>query len=173
MPVEVIIEDARWRGLKLDRLAALASGTTLSHLGHDPEACEVSLLACNDARIADLNGAFRDKPQPTNVLSWPTQDLAAKTPGGAPSAPQPDAFGDIALGDMALAWETCAREAQAAGLPMADHAAHLIVHGHLHLLGYDHERDADATVMERIEIEILGAMGIKNPYTLIDGRTRS
>ncbi len=69
------------------------------------------------------------------------------------------------LGDLAIAFETCAREAQEAGKTMADHVTHLIVHGTLHLLGYDHLRDGDATLMENLETEILGKMGIADPYS--------
>jgi probable rRNA maturation factor len=79
-------------------------------------------------------------------------------------APEPDFTGVIALGDIAIAWETCEREANSAGKPMQDHVTHLIVHGGLHLLGYDHIRDADATLMECLETRILGKMGLDDPY---------
>jgi probable rRNA maturation factor len=83
-------------------------------------------------------------------------------------APEADFTGEIPLGDIAIAYETCAREAQEAGKPLADHLRHLIVHGLLHLLGYDHIRDPDATLMEGLEVEILGKMGIDDPYTVED-----
>uniref|UniRef100_UPI00356AE89E rRNA maturation RNase YbeY n=1 Tax=Shimia sp. TaxID=1954381 RepID=UPI00356AE89E len=154
-------------------LAALAEGAAraaLAHLSMDPEACLISLLACDDARIADLNADFRAKPQPTNVLSWPAQELGAEAPGGAPALPAPDPFEDLTeLGDIAIAYDTCAREAAEAGKPLADHVSHLVVHGVLHLLGYDHIRDRDATLMEGIETRILGKMGIADPYREGDG----
>lgn len=164
MPVEIALEDNRWTALDLQGLADRACAATLARLSLDPDACEIALLACDDARIAALNADFRGKPAPTNVLSWPTQDLAADDPGAVPLRPVPDFTGDIPLGDIALSWDTCAGEAQSAGKPMADHVAHLIVHGLLHLLGYDHIRDPDATLMQGLESGILGKMGIDDPY---------
>ncbi len=162
MNMEIIIEDPRWRDL--EDLAHEAVTVTLQHLGLNPEPCEVSILGCDDARIAALNAEFREKPAPTNVLSWPANDLTPEEPGARPTTPEPDFTGEIALGDIAISYDTCLREAGQAGTPMGDHVTHLIVHGVLHLLGYDHVRDLDATLMEGCEIEILGKMGIDNPY---------
>jgi probable rRNA maturation factor len=102
------------------------------------------------------------------VLSWPAEDLAASEPGGQPLRPEADFTGEIPLGDIAIAYDTCAREAAAAKKPLADHLRHLIVHGVLHLLGYDHISDLDATVMEGLEVEILGNLGLDDPYTVDD-----
>mgnify|MGYP006287624467 CR=1 FL=1 len=99
---------------------------------------------------------------PTNVLSWPAADRAPARPGETPAPPDP---ADGELGDIALSYETCAREAAEAGKTLEAHATHLIVHGILHLLGYDHETDADAALMERLEAEILGKMGVVAPYS--------
>ena len=164
MNLELTIEDARWDGL--EPLAARAIQAVLDHCGLEAELCEISLLACDDARIAELNGEFREKPTPTNVLSWPAEDLAAEEAGQAPLPPEPDFTGEIALGDIAIAYDTCAREAAEAGKPMNDHVTHLIIHGTLHLLGYDHIRDTDATLMEGVEVAILGKMGIDDPYNV-------
>lgn len=162
--MDISIEDDRWAEVDFDALSSRAIAGALLHQGIDADACEISVLACDDARIADLNAEFRGKPTPTNVLSWPAEDLAADTPGAAPAKPEPDFTGEIALGDIAIAWETCVREAKEQGKSMPDHVTHLIVHGLLHLLGYDHIRDADATLMERLEVEILGKLGIDDPY---------
>ena len=78
-----------------------------------------------------------------------------------PAAPDPT---DPELGDIAIAYQTCEAEAQAAGKPMTEHVTHLIVHATLHLLGFDHERDEDATLMEGLETQILGKMGLDDPY---------
>lgn len=164
MCVETRLEDPRWQGCDLAGLAESAAGAALRYLGLQPDLCEISLLGCDDAAIADLNRDHRDKAVPTNVLSWPAVDLAAEAPGAVPALPQPDFTGEIALGDIALAYDTCAREAAAAGKPMADHVTHLVVHGVLHLLGYDHIRDPDATLMQRLEVEILGRLGLDDPY---------
>ena len=161
MLTDVAIEDARWASLGLENIAENAAVSTLDHLGLTTTKFEIAILACNDARIAELNADFRGKPQPTNVLSWPSEERGAKIDGQLPLAPNP---ADPELGDIAIAYDTCAREAAQSGKPMADHVTHLIVHGTLHLLGYDHERDADATVMEALETEILGNMGLPDPY---------
>ena len=163
--LDLVIEDGGWDAPALEALAREACAAVAARLDL-PEDCEVVLLACDDARIAALNAEFRGKPKATNVLSWPSQDLAPEEPGGIPFPPEGDFPGaPPALGDIALAWETCRAEAEAAGLPLASHLRHLIVHGMLHLLGYDHETDADAERMECLEIEILDAMGVANPYT--------
>jgi len=166
MILDISIEDDRWQQAEFGTLASQVALATLGHLGINPDACELSVLACDDPRIAELNSEFRDKPTVTNVLSWPAGDLAAKHPGGIPATPEPDFTGEIALGDIAISYDTCAREAADAAKSMDDHVRHLIVHGILHLLGYDHIRDPDATLMERIEVEILGKMGVDNPYTV-------
>ena len=87
--VDVVFEDERWETLELGKLAEEAAGATLACLGFDPNAFEISVLACDDARIAALNADFRGKPQPTNVLSWPSSERAAKTDGATPYAPDP------------------------------------------------------------------------------------
>lgn len=126
-------------------------------------AASVSLLACDDARIATLNADFRDRPTPTNVLSWPEEDLASDA-GAAPREPTPDPGGTISLGDIAISYDTCLREAASQGKPMAHHVTHLLVHGTLHLLGHDHIRAGDRARMEALEVKILGKMGIPDPY---------
>ena len=162
MTVDVVFEDDRWQTAGLGPLAEQATDATFAHLGLTlpfGDTFEVSLLACNDARIAELNGDFRDKPSPTNVLSWPSEERAPDCAGNTPQRPT-----DPELGDIAIAFETCQREASAQGKQFTAHVAHLLVHGTLHLLGYDHIDDKDAALMEGLEVEILGKMGICNPY---------
>ncbi len=166
MTVDCIIEDQRWEVLGVDALGLRAAEAVLDRLGLDPGMYEISLLACSDARIADLNADFRGKPQPTNVLSWPSDERGAETAGEMPHPPEIDPHGPTELGDIAIAYDTCATEAQAADKPLADHTLHLLVHGTLHLLGFDHERDADATLMEGLEVEILGKLGVSDPYSV-------
>ena len=124
----------------------------------------MSVLACDDVRIATLNADFRDKPMPTNVLSWPEEDLGPEEAGAEPLTPQPDPDGTLSLGDIAIAYDTCAREAAEQDKPFEAHVTHLLVHGTLHLLGYDHIRDRDATRMEAVEVEVLGKLGLPDPY---------
>ncbi len=167
MVCDVVIEDPRWSALDLEALAERAASAVLDDLGYDPQSHEISLLGCDDARIATLNAEFRDKPAPTNVLSWPSAERGPSEPGGAP---QPLAEGpfDAELGDIAIAYETCAAEATAAQKPITDHVTHLIVHGVLHLMGYDHMTESDAKVMEQIEIRVLEKLGVADPYILSD-----
>ncbi len=164
MNIEITIEDSRWQGL--EPLASRAAAEALKHCGLDPEVCEISVLGCDDLRIAELNAEFREKPKPTNVLSWPSQELASTIAGGNPSKPEADFAGEVALGDIAISYDTCTREAEEAGKSLDHHVSHLIVHAVLHLLGYDHIRDPDATLMEAVEVEILGKMGIGDPYNM-------
>ena len=160
MTVEVIIEDERWEKAGLGVLATQAVTATFSHLGLKADDWDVSLLGCDDARIAVLNGDFRDKPQATNVLSWPSAERGAENEGQTPELPS----GDPELGDIALAFDTCQREAAEFGRTQEHHILHLIVHGLLHLLGYDHERDGDGDLMESLETAILAGLGVPNPY---------
>lgn len=162
--IDILIEDDRWSALKLVPLAERALGAVLADQGLAGRGYTLSVLACDDPQIARLNGEFRGKPQPTNVLSWPEHDLAPVHDGDAPGKPPaPDGFDD-GLGDIAIAYDTCTREAAEQGIALTDHVSHLLVHGCLHLLGYDHERDGDATRMESLETKILASMGIKDPY---------
>lgn len=163
--IEALIECEDWAAVDLPALAERAARAVLVDQEMEAGDWEISLLGCDDARIAVLNADFRDKPTPTNVLSWPAQDLASGEDGGEPWFPEPMVPGvPDSLGDIAIAWETCAREASEAGKAVTDHVTHLMVHGVLHLLGYDHIRDGDAAVMEKIEVRILARLGIDNPY---------
>lgn len=163
--VETVIEDARWEAFGLAAVAERAARAVLAGLDLPVGGFAISLMGCDDARIAVLNADFRDKPQPTNVLSWPSEERGAEFVGEAPDLPTPGAPDDPeALGDIAIAWETCAREAEAQGKPMAEHVSHLIVHGVLHLLGYDHVEDEDAALMEGLEVRTLASLGVSDPY---------
>ncbi len=163
--VDTVIEDPRWEALNLPPRAESAARATLAALGLSASGFTLCVMACDDARIAALNTEFRAKPVPTNVLSWPSEDRAAQTPGGLPDTPEPgDPDDPTELGDVAIAYETCEREAAAQGKTMDDHVTHLIVHTVLHLLGYDHINDADATLMEGTEISVLAKLGVANPY---------
>jgi probable rRNA maturation factor len=163
--VDTLIEDARWAAFGLEDLAQSAILATLAALDLPADGYEISLLGCNDRRIAELNTDFRGKPQPTNVLSWPSNELGAAQDGDLPSRPKPGgAAGPAELGDIAVAWETCEAEALDQAKSMRDHVTHLLVHGTLHLLGYDHTRDGDAALMEGTEGRVLLAMGLADPY---------
>lgn len=113
---------------------------------------EVSLVLADDAMMADINSQWRNQPKPTNVLSFPAFPLV---PGGQPGP---------MLGDIILARETIEREAADLGKPVDEHITHLIVHGFLHLFGYDHIENSDAEKMEAIETRILTSLDLSDPY---------
>lgn len=162
---DTILEDARWSDPDLAALAETAAQATLAHLDLPAPGFEIAVLGCDDARIAALNADFRGNARPTNVLSWPSEERAAATGGDRPAPPSPGPGDDPEhLGDIALAYETCLAEARAGGKPPEAHVTHLVVHGILHLLGYDHETEADAALMEGTEKEILGKLGLPDPY---------
>lgn len=163
--VDTLTEDARWQAFGLGEMAEAAARAVLADQALPDAGFVVSLLGCSDTRIAALNADFRGKPQPTNVLSWPSEERAAEFAGEAPDLPEPGEADDPeSLGDIAIAWETCAREAEEQGKPMADHVTHLLVHGVLHLLGYDHIEEEDAALMEGLEVRILASLGVSDPY---------
>jgi probable rRNA maturation factor len=141
---------------------ALAEKAAAAAAGVAPELCKArlsaSLLFTSDAEVHALNREWRQRDKPTNVLSFPMlerEELLGLAAEGPP----------VLLGDVALAYETCAREAAEKAIPLADHAAHLAVHGLLHLAGYDHETSAsEAEAMEALETKALAGMGVADPY---------
>ena len=164
--VDLTIEDSGWDALPLADISEAAAQAALAAQGLDPAAFEISLLACSDARIAELNGSFRAKPNATNVLSWPSEDLTPESPGARPPLPQGQPpITPTPLGDVAIALQTCQEEAEERSIDLKNHVTHLILHGCLHLLGFDHETDEDAAVMEGVEIQALANLGIQNPYS--------
>ena len=126
---------------------------------------EASVVLVDDDYIRQLNRDYRGRETPTNVLSFSARD------GTAGLSQEPE--GIQILGDVFVAFETSVREAAASDtLALRDHLSHLVIHGMLHLLGYDHETDADATVMESLEIERLSNIGVANPYDTDDTACR-
>jgi len=144
--IEVLVEGGEWGRFPQDA-PALALRAARAALAAANAPGGLAILLADDARLAALNSAFRAKAGPTNVLSFP-----------APANPEGW------LGDVALAFETCRREAEAQGKRLEHHLQHLVAHGVLHLVGYDHETDAEASVMEGLEAEILAGLGAPDPY---------
>jgi len=146
--IEIVIEDRKWathRGLsrKLERAAQLA----LRRGGCRRQGPKLSILLASDARLKALNAKFRHKNKPTDVLSFETLAVDGSY-----------------VGDLALAYGVSAREARAQGKTLGNHATHLVVHGVLHLLGFDHQTAPAAARMEPLEIAILAELGISDPY---------
>lgn len=152
--IETIIEDDRWTAAFDGAPApALASSCYAAAAQLEPalQASAMALLLTDDAAVQSLNAQYRNKDAATNVLAFPAEQDDVQ-PGPA------------FLGDIALARETCLREAAEKGISAADHTAHLIVHGVLHLVGYDHQNDEDAARMEQREREVLNLLGVSDPY---------
>lgn len=137
--------------------AALAASPHGALIGA-PLVVEVGVRLTDDAEVQALNRDYRGKDRPTNVLSFPLATAAEL----AAAALTDD--GELLLGDIVLAAGVCAREAADKQVPLADHVAHLVVHGALHLLGYDHQGEADAIAMEALERAVLAGLGIADPY---------
>lgn len=154
-------------GSALDDAAGLCRRAAGAALNEAPEGVsavaggpvEVSIVLADDAVIADLNRQFRDRQGATNVLSFPA--LSAENQSLPPAGPDGP---PVLLGDVVLAYETIATEAADQGKKLGDHVTHLVIHGMLHLLGYDHLDDAEAQTMEQLEIRILGVLDVPDPY---------
>ena len=147
--IHIEVEDESWTAAlpSVEVVINAAAAAALKAGGAGLESTDVTVLLADDAAVADLNDRFRDKQGPTNVLSFP-----------APESAQPH------LGDIALAYGVCAAEAASQGKPLANHLSHLVAHGVLHLLGWDHQSDDEAEAMERLEREILAGLAIPDPY---------
>lgn len=155
--IDVLTEAELWAELKdAESIAVTAALAALAAVSEEvPDPAEMSITLTDDAHIRILNREWRDIDKPTNVLSFPAPDL----PEDVDDAPQP-------LGDVIVAYETLRREAEQDGKDAAHHLTHLVVHGTLHLLGYDHIEDDEAEEMEGLERQILAGLGIDDPYRL-------
>lgn len=148
--VEIRVDAPAWREFEFEAVVRGAAAATLREAAPKGGGLELSVLLTDDSAIAELNRTWRGKDGPTDVLSFP---------GDCRPSPA-----TRLLGDIALSIDTLKADAARGGLSVTDHLAHLVVHGILHLTGYDHESDLEAAAMEKIEVEILGAMGIADPY---------
>lgn len=157
--IDISLQDPVWESVPdVMKIVEVAARTAVT-MAPQPDrikskALEVSVLLANDDLLRVLNREYRGKDNPTNVLSFASLDSE-------------DFFiGDVVgLGDVAVSFQTIDREAQDEGKFFKDHLTHLVVHGCLHLLGYDHKEEGQAIIMEAIEIRILEKLGVQNPYT--------
>ena len=150
-------DSSNWQALAEQAAAAAIAESAFPALAAGPRAVELSLRLAGDEEVHGLNRQWRGKDKPTNVLSFPMAE-AAELAGASEPGPE------LMLGDIILARGVCAAEAAAKSIPLDRHAAHLMVHGTLHLLGYDHQDDAAATDMEARETRALARLGIADPY---------
>ena len=147
-----------WEVRAAEAAAAALALTPFASLADAAPLVEIAVRLTDDIEVQALNRDFRGKDKPTNVLSFPqVQDDLLESLANSDD-------GEILLGDIVLARETCMREAEEKGVSVVDHATHLIIHGTLHLVGYDHMDDASATAMEALEVKALASLGIANPY---------
>lgn len=149
--IDVEVEDPSWT-VALPEAEAIVRRAAEAALAREGAAGAVTLLLTDDESVRELNGRFRGKDSATNVLSFP-----------APANPEDH------LGDVALAYGVCAREAADQGKPLSHHLQHLTVHGVLHLLGYDHIGDDEAEAMEGLERAVLASLGVPDPYAAGEG----
>jgi probable rRNA maturation factor len=154
--VGIVVADDRWAEIDgLEDLLTRAVEATIYAVECAPNPpVSLDIALSNDAEVRVLNAKYRGKDKPTNVLSFPAMDIPA---GSAAAGPR-------FIGDVILAYETTAAEAAAEGKTLSAHAAHLAVHGTLHLLGHDHEAEDEAAEMEALETAILGKLGFPDPY---------
>lgn len=150
-----------WEALATRAASAAIGRTPHGGLLTDSATVEISIRLADDAEVRTLNAQYRHKDKTTNVLSFPMvqADLLETVTQGTDD-------GEVLLGDIVLAHGVCAREAAEKGVSVEEHATHLVVHGVLHLLGYDHLEDGEADAMEAIEREALASLGIADPYTV-------
>lgn len=148
-----------WAALALGAVQSAVAASRHRTLADSGICIEISVKLTGDEEVRSLNAGFRGKDKPTNVLSFPMLDAGLLEPLGDADG------GEVLLGDVVLARGVCGAEARAKGIAVEDHARHLIVHGTLHLLGYDHEQsEEEAERMERVEQEALAALGVADPY---------
>ncbi len=164
MAIDILIDDTRWRSINVTDLVNQAYAVTTTCVGLSTDACELALVVSNDRRVAKLNALHRNQKKPTNVLSWPADELRAEIDGDLPKPPRPNPDDVYHLGDIIISYDSCEREAKEERKSLSDHTTHLFVHGLLHLLGYDHHRERDAALMEQTEKKILATMGLADPY---------
>lgn len=151
-------DEKKWQQYFEKAVNAAIAESSFKQLADSAAAVEISIKLTDNGEVRILNASYRGKDKPTNVLSFPLieRDLLQSLSDIRDR--------EILLGDIILAHGVCADEAKEKGISFADHATHLVVHGTLHLLGYDHEEQADAMVMEKLEVQALDALGIANPY---------
>ena len=152
-----------WDALATSAASAAIAGTPHGAMLSVPATIEISIRLTDDDEVRTLNAQYRHKDKTTNVLSFPMiqSDLLE-------TVTQNSDDGEVLLGDIVLAYGVCAAEAAAKGVSVEHHATHLVVHGTLHLLGYDHQGDGDADAMEEIERSALASLGIADPYPICE-----
>ena len=163
LALEVTVATGGWREAVVAPEEVAARAARAAYTAASPDfgrSSEAALVLTDDAEVQILNRDYRDEDRATNVLAFPAfnEDDISRLPADVP----------LILGDVVIALETATAEARAEAKTAADHLSHLVVHGMLHLLGHDHETDDEATIMERLEVDVLGQLGVADPYVVSD-----
>ena len=163
LALEVTVATCGWREAVAAPEEVAARAARAAYTAASPDlsrSSEAAVVLTDDAEVQILNRDYRDEDRATNVLSFPAfdEDDIARLPTDAP----------LILGDVVIALETATAEARAEAKTAEDHLSHLVVHGMLHLLGHDHKTDDEATIMERLEVDVLGQLGVADPYVVAD-----
>jgi probable rRNA maturation factor len=153
LTIAVVCQAGNWTKIGIENATVMACASALTNSSAWPfrEAVSATVALSTNAHVQQLNKTWRNKDQPTNVLSFPSQPSTRDETG-------------LYIGDVILALETIQAEAHELEITLADHFKHLIIHGLLHLLGFDHETDTDAEAMEQLETKILATLGVADPY---------
>jgi probable rRNA maturation factor len=159
LSIEPVWPQEAWQAISDKAVAAALAVAPYSGLSETKATVSISIRFADNEEVQGLNQGYRDKDKPTNILSFPMVprdmlDIVTNTDDG-----------EILLGDMILAHEICASEAVEKSIPLSQHVTHLIVHGTLHLLGFDHLDDIEAEHMEALEVKALASIGLANPYS--------
>ena len=163
LALEVTVATGGWREAVVAPEEVAARAARAAYTAASPDfgrSSEATLVLTDDAEVQILNRDYRDEDRATNVLAFPAfnEDDISRLPADVP----------LILGDVVIALETATAEARAEAKTAADHLSHLVVHGMLHLLGHDHKTDDEATIMERLEVDILDQLGVADPYVVAD-----
>lgn len=159
LDLDLLIPESAWRLAvpDVEERCRRAATAAFSGVWRDPRPAEASLLLTDDSQIRALNRDYRGRDEPTNVLAFAALEGGHLLTG-------PDIEGPVVLGDVVVARETALAEAARDAKSPADHLSHLVVHGILHLLGYDHQSEEDAVTMEALEVRVLATLGVADPY---------
>ena len=171
MIINITFKDKRWVKIPLEEIAKGALKLIIDKFLGEDNNFEISILASDDTEIRELNKNFRGNDSSTNIISWPEHEIQSNQLDHNPDLVDKlkSGFERLTfLGNLAISFDRCSSEAEEKNIKFEDHVLHLLLHGCLHLIGFDHQNELDANLMEDIEIRLLSVVGIKNPYELND-----
>ena len=171
MKANIVFKDDRWKIIPLQEMAQVSLKLIAAEFLEEGKLFEISVLATDDREIMNLNKRYRGYNVATNILSWPEHEYKRLIPGNVPirilNAFEYSKTTDF-IGNLAISFDRCFIEAKEENITLEDHISHLIIHGCLHLIGFEHKNALDAILMEDTEKRLLSYLGIKNPYEFKD-----